>query len=373
MKELVSIIITTRNRENLLPRAINSAINQTYQNIEIIVVDDCSNDNTKEIVKNYQKIDNRIKYIRNNIQAGANVSRNNGILYASGKFIAGLDDDDEFLSNRIELLLKNYNKKYAFVTSLNIVNSNGNISKIKCPEIVDINMILDFNILMNQALIERKRLIEIDLYDIKLRAYQDYDMWVRLILKYGSVKVVQEYLQIVYFDTNRRRISTKKQSQFNGYFNWYRKHKSLFSITQRKNHLSHFYKIRNKRISNTFFSILATPNNIDALNSLYNQKDTKYYQFQELTKNINSLRNDNKYILYGFGSLGQYVFSILKDNIIGIIDERLNTDTINQIPVLKLCDLDKYDKGNIIITPVSYLEKIKKSLENYNLNIIEII
>ena len=383
MNDLVSIIITTRNRENLLPRALNSAINQSYKNIEIIVVDDCSSDNTEKIVKKYIKNDSRIKYIKNNIPSGANVSRNKGIKIANGKFIAGLDDDDEFLSNRIELLLNNYDEKYAFITSLNYINSNGNIYKSNCPEIVDINMILNFNILMNQAFIEKSRLLAINLYDIKLKAYQDYDVWVRLMLKYGSVKVVQEYLQTVYFDTNRTRISTIKQSQFDGYFNWYKKHKKLFSLKQRKNHLAHFYKIRDKKISNFFLSILSTPENIDYLllnlkedikyQLLFSSKNIQYLFFQDMYKRIQSLKNKDKYILYGFGSLGQFVFSILQKDIIAILDIDLNVKNINNTPVLKLSDLKRYNGQSIIITPLPYINEIINSLKEYNLNIIEII
>ena len=64
-KPLVSIIIPTYNRAEFLPRAVQSALDQTYTNIEIIIVDDCSPDNTKEVVKAYQKKDKRIQYLCN--------------------------------------------------------------------------------------------------------------------------------------------------------------------------------------------------------------------------------------------------------------------------------------------------------------------
>ncbi len=120
---LVTIIITTYNRCKLLPRALKSAINQTYSNIEIIVVDDASNDYTTQIVQEYLLNDTRIKYIKNENRSGANMSRNKAILAAKGTFIAGLDDDDEFLPDRIRLLVKNYDPSYAFVTSLNIISA----------------------------------------------------------------------------------------------------------------------------------------------------------------------------------------------------------------------------------------------------------
>ena len=95
---LVSAIITTRNRPQLLERAVKSILCQTYPNIEIIIVDDASTDHTPELVEKYKHCSSiEIRYLRQSECFGAPAARNLGISKANGKFIAGLDDDDEWM------------------------------------------------------------------------------------------------------------------------------------------------------------------------------------------------------------------------------------------------------------------------------------
>ena len=101
---LVSVVIPTYNRANLLKRAIQSVINQTYKNLEIIIVDDGSTDRTKDIVKTFS--DSRIQYIRHPENRGTSAARNTGIKNSKGNFIALLDHDDEYLPERIEKGIK---------------------------------------------------------------------------------------------------------------------------------------------------------------------------------------------------------------------------------------------------------------------------
>lgn len=245
-QDLVSIIITTCNRCELLPRAINSAKNQTYKNIEIIIIDDCSSDSTNEIILNYQKQDSRIRYIKNDIQSGANVSRNKGIKASSGRFIAGLDDDDEFMPNRIELLVKNYDEQYAFITSNNIIIQNGSLYITTYKSIVNLEDMLFDNAIDNQGLISKSRLQEVGLYDEELTACQDYDIWIKLILKYGEIKVIEESTQIIYRNSSKQSISTKSRNKYYGYFNFYRKYKYLMNDYHRKAHLIRIYDIKKR-------------------------------------------------------------------------------------------------------------------------------
>jgi glycosyltransferase involved in cell wall biosynthesis len=103
-QDLVSIIIPTYNRAHLLSRAIESCLKQSYQNIEVIIVDDCSSDNTYEIVNNYlNKIrDKRIIYIKNNKNEGAAYTRNIGIGHSGGNFLMFLDSDCEYLPEKVD-------------------------------------------------------------------------------------------------------------------------------------------------------------------------------------------------------------------------------------------------------------------------------
>lgn len=114
---LVSCILTTYNRCNLLKRSLDSIINQTYKNIEIFIIDDCSSDSTGEIIKIYN--DSRIRYIRHSFNKGLAQARNTGMENSNGEFIAFLDDDDEWLPNKIKEQLNVF--KYSEFKNLGMV------------------------------------------------------------------------------------------------------------------------------------------------------------------------------------------------------------------------------------------------------------
>src|SRR5512138_1185650 len=94
---LVSVVIPTYNRAPLLERAIHSVLSQTYTNLEVIVIDDASTDDTQDRIKNLQLADIRIQYIRHDRNRGSQAARNTGIHAAKGKYVAFLDSDDEWL------------------------------------------------------------------------------------------------------------------------------------------------------------------------------------------------------------------------------------------------------------------------------------
>lgn len=109
-KPLVSVIMPTYNRANIIATAIESVIKQTYENWELLIIDDRSNDNTEDFLKKYTTTDNRIKYIKNTRKKGVCGARNTGLLEAKGDFLAFLDSDDQWydfhLEQSIEVLIK---------------------------------------------------------------------------------------------------------------------------------------------------------------------------------------------------------------------------------------------------------------------------
>ncbi|MEP0213205.1 MAG: glycosyltransferase family 2 protein, partial [Cellulophaga sp.] len=100
IKPLVSIIIPTYNRQLTIRRAIDSVLSQSYSNIEIIVVDDCSNDKTYLIMENF-KSDDRVQYIRLDKNVGGGGARNLGIKASKGEYIAFQDSDDVWLEDKL--------------------------------------------------------------------------------------------------------------------------------------------------------------------------------------------------------------------------------------------------------------------------------
>lgn len=125
-KPLVSVNICTYNRANLISKAIESVLTQNYQNIEIIVVDDNSSDNTEEIIKGYMSNNSNIFYYKNSSNLGVTKNRNFALQKSSGKYIAVLDSDDYWLDeNKLTeqvKFLESY-PNYALVgTFTNVVN-----------------------------------------------------------------------------------------------------------------------------------------------------------------------------------------------------------------------------------------------------------
>jgi len=96
----VSVVIPTYNRLDLLPRAIDSALNQTYEDLECLVVDDASKRNPQSVIETYS--DKRLRYLMHDKNKGLGAARNTGIENASGKYVAFLDDDDEWFPTKLE-------------------------------------------------------------------------------------------------------------------------------------------------------------------------------------------------------------------------------------------------------------------------------
>ena len=119
MKEdLVSIIMPSYNTGKFIKETINSVLNQTYNNWELIIVDDCSTDDTEEIVNAIK--DNRIKFLKNSTNSGAAISRNKAIKEAKGKWIAFLDSDDLWKKEKIEKQIKFMKKNNDYAMWLKI-------------------------------------------------------------------------------------------------------------------------------------------------------------------------------------------------------------------------------------------------------------
>ncbi len=100
--ELVSIITPVYNSQNFLSQCIESVLSQTYKDWEMILVDDCSLDDSRKVILNYVKEDNRIKYIRLDKNGGAGVARNKAIEASKGKYLAFLDSDDFWHKDKLK-------------------------------------------------------------------------------------------------------------------------------------------------------------------------------------------------------------------------------------------------------------------------------
>jgi len=183
IKMLVSVYIPTKNRLELLIRAINSVKAQTYKNIEIIIADDGSTDGTRDYLAQQMELGN-LKAVFHDKSRGACAARNSAIGLACGKFVTGLDDDDYFLSTqRIELFVKEWEKisqdTIGIFDSLKVKTKSGILER-HCSEIVTYDELRHSNLVGNQVFALRSSYIESGLFDIEMPAWQDWDLWLRM-------------------------------------------------------------------------------------------------------------------------------------------------------------------------------------------------
>ena len=210
MRPKVSVIIPTYNRDNYLYSAIKSVLNQTFEDFEIIIVDDASTDNTRQVVDKFD--DKRIRYIRHKENKGGSAARNTGIKRSKGKFIAFLDDDDMWMPSKLEKQLDLINKNLeigAVYTRTCIINKSDKIIWFKSPSLRG-NIFLDIlkkNYVgsCSKVLVRKECFNRIGLFDENLPAGQDWDMWIRLA-KHHQFDYVNEPL--VLYRVHEKRIST---------------------------------------------------------------------------------------------------------------------------------------------------------------------
>lgn len=184
--DLVSIITPAFNSEKFIAETIMSVQNQTYQNWEMIIVDDCSTDKTAEIIRSFQEKDSRIIYLRNEINKGSAFARNLALKKAIGKWIAFLDSDDlwmpEKLERQIEFMSKNnYNFSYSNYCEID-ENSNEIGVVLTGPKIITKNKMLAYcwpgclTVMYNAEFLGLIQTIDI-------RINEEYALWINVSKK----------------------------------------------------------------------------------------------------------------------------------------------------------------------------------------------
>lgn len=196
----VSIIIRTYNRADLIERAVSSALNQTFQDFEIIVADDGSTDNTKEIVNKMSSIDSRIVFISQEHVGVPGRPLNLGLEHSRGEYIAILDSDDEWLPLKLEKqlkLLESSDPQVGFVSCYTVmINPNGT-KQIKEPsksgDSLGMVLMRRFPFAFSSILAKRESFDYIGLADENYKIMDDWDVHIRMATKY-SYDLVPEVL-----------------------------------------------------------------------------------------------------------------------------------------------------------------------------------
>lgn len=191
---LVSIIIPNYNRRELLLKTIQSALIQTYSNIEIIIVDDFSSDGSREFIEKYAENENKIRYFFLEQNSGANKCRNVGVSMAKGEYIAFLDSDDVWLSQKLEKqveILENDENIGFVVCGFGETNLKGvKEGPIELKDLIKENNIGGFSVLMLRKSIFDK----VGGLDESLPSSQDWDIYLKLLEISKGYKIKENLL-----------------------------------------------------------------------------------------------------------------------------------------------------------------------------------
>ncbi|MBB1279843.1 glycosyltransferase [Pseudoalteromonas sp. SR41-1] len=225
----ISVIITSFNRGEMLRRAIDSVLNQDYKNFELIIVDDCSDSPTQKVLDAYEGIQ-IVKIIRMQENSGANICRNVGINSATGVFYTGLDDDDYFLPSRLNILYKNFDKKFSFICDNYQINNGNKLYKrfLGGERVFNPDKLTKTNQAGNQIFTYLERVKDIAGFDENLKRLQDQDTWYRLALKFGKFKRIDKCSYVMDVSHEATRI-TKSIKERDSYYAFYNKHKDSMS------------------------------------------------------------------------------------------------------------------------------------------------
>jgi len=182
---LVSVVIPTYNRAELTKRAVQSVLSQSYRNLELIVVDDGSTDNTAAVMESLA--DSRIKYVFQK-NSGACVARNNGIAHAAGEYIAFHDSDDIWHGNKLEkqiAVLQSTDADVVFCRMNKMLNGCkvGTVSDFFKEGFLGRD-VLPFSI-GTQTLIGKREVFQTEKFDVEMPRFQEFEMLIRIQKKYS--------------------------------------------------------------------------------------------------------------------------------------------------------------------------------------------
>lgn len=196
-----SIIIPTYNREKTIEKAISSCLNQSFQDFEVIVIDDCSTDSTVNIVDKID--DSRVKLFKNRENSERCISRNNGIHHSTGKYICFLDSDDWFLDNHLQIFHEFINANdepvgLLFTNSV-IENEQGERTDKIVPKFDESNKygyLLKYTPNPARVCVHHSILNEFQ-FDPRIPGMEDLDLWLRISSKY-KVFHIEEITNVYY-------------------------------------------------------------------------------------------------------------------------------------------------------------------------------
>lgn len=383
----VSVIIPTYNRADTIKRSIDSVLNQTYSNLELIVVDDGSTDDTEQIIRGYK--DSRMHYVRTEGRHGANHARNVGIENACGDYIAFQDSDDEWHPDKLEKQMKILLEQkqvdvvfsrylHHFIDGRQVLVPNKNYTMNLLKERLE-EILAGANVIGTPTLIMRKRCFQEEgTFDEAISRFQDWEIMIRFVQKY-QIAFLDEVSMDAY--EMKASISTTDRSYVKGMAEIVKKHQDFF---RRYNTLD----VHIERVS----SAAEKNGQLEELLNIWGEElfiqgwyasahkhinETKKYAFvkdwieqggnERLVNDFFAKFSDSSIAIYGMGDLGKLTVAVLSNRnrkkIKYIIDQRIGiVSEYTNITPEQLQEQENEKIECIVITAVAHEEEIKRLL-----------
>lgn len=215
MDKLVSIVLPVYNGERFLAESIDSIIAQTYQNWELIIIDDCSSDSSPEIAKRYAEHDSRIRYYRNEHNLKLPKSLNRGFSLTKGDYLTWTSDDNLYLPEAIEKMVMAIvleSADFVFATC-DVINEDGVVVEIiKAPQDYK-NAIIGGDFVGACFLYTRNVYETVGDYDVNKFLVEDYDYWLRIFYRFNVYNIEEVLYQYRWHDGTLT--STEKKDKIN--------------------------------------------------------------------------------------------------------------------------------------------------------------
>ena len=323
MPPKVSIVLPTYNGEKYIKESIESIINQTFQDWELIIVDDCSVDNTPLIIRQYVEKDKRIKCIRNEKNQKLPNSLNIGFSHASGEYLTWTSDDNFYAENAISIMVDELSNNPAIsmvYTGMIYVNESNFV--LKNISVMNIENLPYVNVIGACFLYKSSVRDIVGDYATDMVLVEDYDYWLRIYEKIGNIKMIDctPYYYRRHSDslTDKRVVEIKQQ----------------------------LLKLKKKHRNELLMKLKNSPKNLckfyyDSIESGYSSPQF-ISEIQELMpllkREILDYENNTKYVIFGAGNIGEKVKKTLGDRALAYIDNdrRLQGTRKDGIEILSL-------------------------------------
>lgn len=388
MEPLVSVIIPVYNRECTLKRAIDSVLNQTYKNIELIIVDDASTDSSLQLAQEYLKDGVKILTLPQNV--GAAEARNRGMKVAEGEYIAFQDSDDEWFPEKLSVQINYMLHENVMVSCCPyVLQLNENIcqmqpaeGKIQIIKEQGIHAILHKENVVGTTptLIMHKEVMKnVGFFDKEFKSFEDYDYWIRISKKYNIGFIEQPLLKVY---RTKVSLTTDKGIYIQGRERILAKHRDFLDLEHR---------IKGIMMFHTYDYETGFLSGLDRMRKLYAGEDDRWRKhFDEILlkalgqeyitmKRIQLCNQKSRimqlqgkeFAIYGAGHIGTTVYYGLKRK--GIIPKMFivshlregESQSIDDIPIIKICELDNKEIQIIVAVALETQEEILTILNHY--------